>query len=77
MDTEIIVANAVLLYIAGLVTGMILSITFIKFGFKLSAEIRSYKGDVDVESLLFNPKKDPVELSLQEEIDKKERKGKE
>lgn len=54
----------VAVFATGIGTGIVLTIYAIKFGFKLSAEIRRFKGDEDVESTLFKPNSDPGEFEI-------------
>jgi hypothetical protein len=59
--------NLALGILIGLTLGSIIIVYGIRLGFKLSAEIRAYKGDEDVESDLFKPRRDPAEFQLLDE----------
>ena len=62
---ELLINNGLTLGILiGLTVGCLIIVYGIKLGFKLSAEIRRYKGDETVESDLFKPKEDPGEFDL-------------
>ena len=56
--------NLITAFLIGLTVGALVIVYGIRLGFKLSAEIRRYKGDETVESDLFKPNRDPAEFDI-------------
>ena len=67
-------APLIIALLIGITVGCAIIVFGIHLGFKLSAEIRAYKGDDTVESTLNKPKQDPGEFDLLDEKRDKEEK---
>jgi len=56
----------IICFVAGIVTGVIVTITGFRLGFRSSYEIRNYKEEPENRGLFTNPK-DPAEFELLED----------